>query len=291
MMTSVPYDDRDGWIWMDGDFVPWREAKIHVLTHSLHYGAAVFEGERCYNGRIFESDQHSRRLKRSAEIVGYEIPWSVEEINAAKEATVARMGLENCYIRAFAWRGSEMMGVSAPNNRIHMSVAAWHWGDYFADKMKGVKLTFARWRRPDPATAPHDAKASGLYMICTLSKHEAEAAGYADAVMLDWQGRVAECTGANIFFVQDNAIHTPIADCFLDGITRRTVIALARAKGYEVVERRILPEELGNFREVFITGSAAEVTPVSEIGPHSYQPGRVCEDLSTAYANLVRGVG
>ncbi|GIU67499.1 branched-chain amino acid aminotransferase [Candidatus Phycosocius spiralis] len=272
---------------MDGTFLPWREAKVHVLTHGLHYGSSVFEGERAYQGHIFESKRHTRRLFNSASIMGMKPSFTMEDIETAKAEAMARNGFENCYVRPLMWRGSEMMGVSAQQNTIRAAVAVWEWGNYFADKMSGIRMTHAKWRRPDPKTAPCEAKAAGLYMICTDSKHVAEAEGYADALMLDWRGHVAEATGANIFFVQDGAIHTPTPDCFLNGITRQTVIGLARAKNYEVVERTILPEELGQFSECFITGTAAEVTPVKEIAGIHYQPGRVCEEFVTAYDRLV----
>lgn len=288
-MSMLPYDDRDGWIWQDGVFVPWREAKVHVLTHSLHYGSAVFEGERAYEGQIFKSDEHTKRLHKSAEYLDYKIPYSVEEINAAKQELMAKMGFKDCYIRAFAWRGSEMMGVSAQQNTIHLAIAMWEWGNYFADKMKGIRVTMSKWKRPSPETIPSAAKAAGLYMICTMSKHAAEKEGYADALMLDYRGYVAELTGANVFLIKDGAIHTPIADCFLDGITRRTVIDLAKARGYELIERRIKPEELGDFTECFITGTAAEVTPVAEMAGHVYTPGEMTKALVEDYDALVRG--
>lgn len=287
-MDFIPYDDRDGWIWMDGSFVPWREAKVHVLTHGLHYGSCVFEGERAYNGNIFESRKHSERLMRSAQILGMTPRFSVDDIETAKKEAMAKNGFEDCYVRPLMWRGSEMMGVSAQQNTIRAAVAVWHWGNYFADKMSGIRMANAKWRRPDPLTAPFEAKAAGLYMICTDSKHVAEAQGYADALMLDYRGHVAEATGANVFFVQDGAIHTPTPDCFLNGITRQTVMGIARDKGYEVIERTIMPEELGNFSECFITGTAAEVTPVKEIAGTMYQPGQICEDLVTTYEALVR---
>ena len=287
--ASAPYHDRDGYIWMDGEFVPWRETTIHVLTHGLHYASSVFEGERAYGGHIFESRRHSERLHRSAKILGFELPYTVDEIEKAKKETLAKSGLENAYVRAFAWRGSEMMGVSAQNNRIHVAIAVWHWGDYFADKMKGIAMTHAQWRRPDPATAPCEAKAAGLYMICTLSKHAAEQNGFADALMLDWRGHVAEATGANIFFLQDGALHTPTPDCFLNGITRQTAIKLAKARQIEVIERTIMPEELPDFSECFITGTAAELTPVRQIGEVNYKPGEVTEALVTDYSDLVNG--
>ena len=289
-MTFIPYDDRDGWIWMDGEFKPWREAKVHVLTHGLHYGSSIFEGERAYDGVIFKSTEHSIRFRKSAEIMDFEIPYSVEELNAAKDKVVALNGGGDQYVRPVAWRGSEMMAVSAQNNKIHVAIATWAWPSMFdpETKMKGIKLDIADYRRPDPACAPVHAKAAGLYMICTISKHKAEKKGYADAMMLDWQGRVAECTGANIFFTRDGAIHTPIADCFLNGITRQTVIALAKEQGLEIIERRIMPEELSSFNECFIVGSAAEVTPVAEIGPYSFKPGNISRTMMDAYTNAVR---
>jgi branched-chain amino acid aminotransferase len=288
-IPDTPFHDRDGWIWFDGSFVPWRDAQVHVLTHGLHYGSSVFEGERAYGGKIFESAKHTQRLMRSAEIMGFRIPFSFEEIEKAKADTLAKSGLEDCYLRPIAWRGSEKMGVSAQHNTIHLAIAAWAWGAYFADRMTGIRLGMAKWRRPAPDTAPFEAKAAGLYMIATLSKHAAEAEGFADALMLDYRGLVSECTGANVFFLRDGAIHTPVPDCFLDGITRRTVIALAKAKGYEVIERHIDPSELPTFSECFITGSAAEITPVNEIAGTFYQPGRVTEELVHAYDALVRG--
>lgn len=289
-MSATPLDQRDGWIWFDGQLVPWKEAKIHVLTHGLHYGSSVFEGERAYGGQIFKSTQHSERLKRSAEILDFEIPYSVAEIDAAKRLVLEKNGLVDAYLRPIAWRGSEMLAVAAQQNRIHLAIACWEWPSYFdqAQKMKGIRLDIADYRRPDPATAPSTAKAAGLYMICTISKHRAEKKGYADAMMLDWQGRVAECTGANIFFIRDGAVHTPLADCFLDGITRQTVIELAKRRGFEVSERRIMPEELSTFSECFITGSAAEVTPVSEIGPYTFKPGEMTKTLMDDYSAEVQ---
>src|SRR5437660_3823675 len=250
-MSLVPFDDRDGWIWLDGQFVPWREANVHVLTHGLHYASAVFEVERAYGGEVFKSTEHSERLRRSAQILDFEIPYSVAEIDAAKQLVIDRNNHRDAYVRPIAWRGSEMMGVAAQNNTIHLAIAAWEWPSYFdpALKLKGIRLDLAEYRRPDPATIPALAKASGLYMICTISKHKAERKGYADAMMLDWQGRVAECTGPNIFFVKDGKIHTPIADCFLAGITRQTAIELAKRRGIEVIERRIMPDELTGFSE------------------------------------------
>lgn len=288
-MATTPYDDRDGHIWMDGEFVPWRDTKVHLLTHALHYGSSVFEGERAYRGQIFRSLDHSKRLHNSAKILGFEIPFTVEQIEAAKRETLARTGLESAYIRAIAWRGSEMMGVSAQENSIHLAIAAWEWGDYFEDKMKGIRMTHAKWRRPAPDTAPCEAKAAGLYMICTLSKHAAENDGYADALMLDYRGQVAEATGANIFFIRDGALHTPTPDCFLNGLTRQTAIKLAKARQLEVIERAIMPDELSTFSECFITGSAAEITPVAEIGQHVFKPGNISGDLVGDYARLVNG--
>lgn len=289
-MSATPLDQRDGWIWFDGQLVPWKEAKIHVLTHGLHYGSSVFEGERAYGGQIFKSTQHSERLKRSAGILDFEIPYSVAEIDAAKRLVLEKNGLVDAYLRPIAWRGSEMLAVAAQQNKIHLAIACWEWPSYFdqAQKMKGIRLDIAQYRRPDPATAPSTAKAAGLYMICTISKHQAEKKGYADAMMLDWQGRVAECTGANIFFIRDGAVHTPIADCFLDGITRQTVIELAKRRGFEVNERRIMPDELSTFSECFITGSAAEVTPVSEIGPYTFKPGEMTKTLMDDYSAEVQ---
>ena len=291
-MAATPataYDDRDGYIWMDGEFVPWRETKVHVLTHALHYASAVFEGERAYNGKIFRSLDHSKRLHNSAKIMGFDIPFSVEQLEEAKREALAKSGLDSAYVRAIAWRGSEMMGVSAQNNTIHLAVAVWHWGDYFADKMKGIRMTHAEWRRPAPDTAPCHAKAAGLYMICTLSKHAAERDGYADALMLDYRGQVAEATGANIFFVRDGVLHTPTPDCFLNGLTRQTTIQLAKQRKIEVVERAIMPDELATFSECFITGSAAEITPVAEIGAHTFKPAQISEALVNDYSALVNG--
>lgn len=284
-MSAIPFDQRDGWIWLDGSLVPWAEAKLHVLSHGLHYASAVFEGERAYGGEIFKGTEHSERLRKSAEVLDFEIPYTVAEIDAAKRLVLSKNGLVDAYVRPIAWRGSEMMGVSAQNNTIHLAIAAWEWPSYFdpAQRLKGIRLDMADYRRPDPATAPCHSKAAGLYMICTISKHRAERKGYADALMLDWQGRVAECTGANVFFVKDGILHTPIADCFLDGITRRTVLELARRRGIEIVERRIMPDELTSFSECFITGTAAEVTPVAEIGPYTFKPDAVTKMLMEDY--------
>ncbi|KOF21311.1 branched-chain amino acid aminotransferase [Ensifer adhaerens] len=288
-MAAVPFDQLDGEIWFNGEFVTWKDAKIHVLTHGLHYASAVFEGERAYGGRIFKLTEHNQRLHNSAEILGFKIPYTVEELDAASVELLKRQGFSEAYARPIAWRGSEMMGVSAQSNRINVAIAIWQWGSYFnpAEKLKGIRLDIAEYRRPDPMTAPSKSKAAGLYMICTISKHAAEAKGYADAMMLDYRGQVAEATGANIFFVKDGVIHTPVPDCFLDGITRRTVIELAKRRGYQVVERVIMPEELSDFSECFLTGSAAEVTPVSEIGPYRFTPATICETLMNDYMKEV----
>lgn len=284
-MAGTPYDDRDGFIWMDGEMVPWRDAKLHVLSHVVHYASSVFEGERLYSGKIYKLTEHTERLFESARILGIDIPHTVAEIDQACRDVCAKNGLVDGYIRPVAWRGSGQMGVSAQEAGVHVAIAAWDWGSYFdpAERLKGIKLAMADFRRPDPATIPAKAKAAGLYMICTLEKHKAEANGYADAMMLDWRGRVAECTGANIFFVKDGVIHTPTPDCFLDGITRRSVIELARRRGYDIVERVVMPDELSSFSECFITGTAAEVTPVSEIGSYNFQPGEITETLLNDY--------
>lgn len=284
-MAVLPFDQRDGVIWMNGELVPWKEAKLHVLSHGLHYASCVFEGERAYGGVVFKSREHSERFKRSAEILDFEIPYSVAELDAAKQLVVDKNGFQDCYVRPVAWRGSEMMAVAAQHSTINTAIAVWDWPSMFdvAEKMKGIRLDIAEYRRPDPATAPALAKAAGLYMICTLSKHRAERRGYADALMYDWQGRVAECTGANVFFTRDGALHTPIADCFLDGITRKTVIELAKRRGFEVIERRIMPDELDTFNECFICGTGAEVTPVSEVGPHRFKPGNISRTLIEDY--------
>ena len=289
-MAAIPFDQRDGFIWQDGEFVAWKDAKVHVLTHGLHYASAVFEGERAYGGEIFKLTEHSERLHASARILGFEIPYSVEEIDNACRELLKKQGLVDAYIRPIAWRGSESLGVSAQNNRIHMAIAIWQWPSYFSpeEKMKGIRLDIAEYCRPDPRTAPSRSKAAGLYMICTISKHAAEAKGYADALMLDWRGHVAEATGANIFFVKDGALHTPDPDCFLDGITRRTIIDLAKRRGLEVIERVIMPEEMATFTECFLCGTAAEVTPVSEIGKYRFTPGEITNRLLNDYAAEVQ---
>jgi branched-chain amino acid aminotransferase len=289
-MSTVPFDQLDGVIWMNDQMVDWPDAKLHVLSHGLHYASSVFEGERMYGGEIFKLTEHTERLFDSAETLGFKIPYTVEEIDQACRDVCAQTGLTEAYIRPVAWRGSEQMGVSAQNNRINVAVAAWDWGSYFdpAERLKGIRLALAEYRRPDPRTAPVKAKAAGLYMICTLEKHRAEAAGYADALMFDWREHVAETTGANVFLIKDGVLNTPTPDCFLDGLTRRTVIELAHKRQMQVVERTILPSELDSFDECFITGTAAEVTPVSEIGPHSYTPGQISETLLNDYMALVR---
>lgn len=290
---TLPFDQRDGVIWYDGQLVPWSSATLHVLSHGLHYASCVFEGERAYGGEIFRCTAHSERLKRSAEVLDFEIPYSVAEIDAAKRLVLEKNGQKDAYVRPVAWRGSEMMGVAAQNNKIHLAIATWEWPSYFdpAQRLKGIRLDLAEYRRTDPATIPCRAKAAGLYMICTISKHKAERKGYADALMYDWRGQVAECTGANVFFIKDGRIHTPAPDCFLDGITRQTVIALARRRGIDVAERRIMPNELDGFTECFITGTAAEVTPVSEIAHWRFTPGAITQQLMDDYSAEVQPKG
>ena len=290
-MALVPFDDRDGWIWMNGDFVPWRDAKTHVLTHALHYGSSVFEGERMYGGKIFKLREHSERLIRSAELLDFKIPYTAEEIDAACIATCERNGMTDAYLRPLAYLGPEQVSVSALNNKCHVMIAAWDWPSYFDAevKAKGIKLEWAKWRRPDPMTAPTTAKAAGLYMICTMSKNAAEQRGFADAMMLDWRGYVAEATGANVFFVKDGVLHTPDVTHILNGITRQAVIDLAQSKGIEVVVRHIRPEELSEFSECFLTGSAAEVTPVQSIGDYTFTPAELSLGLMDDYGKLVRG--
>ena len=290
---AVPFDQRPDLIWFDGKLIPTAECKISVLTHGLHYASCVFEGERAYGGKIFKGTEHSERLKNSARILDFEIPYSVAEIDAAKQLVLEKNNQKDAYVRPVAWRGSETLGVSAQNNKIHLAIATWEWPSYFdpEQRLKGIRLDLAEYRRPDPKTAPCLAKAAGLYMICTISKHRAEQRGYADAMMLDWEGRVAECTGANIFFVKDGKIHTPIADCFLAGITRATAIQLAHRRNIEVVERRIMPEELSSFSECFITGTAAEVTAVAEIANWKFTPSRITQALMSDYTAEVQPKG
>jgi branched-chain amino acid aminotransferase len=290
---AVPFDQRPDLIWFDGKLIPTAECKISVLTHGLHYASCVFEGERAYGGKIFKGTVHSERLKNSARVLDFEIPYSVAEIDAAKQLVLENNKQKDAYVRPVAWRGSEALGVSAQNNKIHLAIATWEWPSYFdpEQRLKGIRLDLAEYRRPDPKTAPCLAKAAGLYMICTISKHRAEQRGYADAMMLDWEGRVAECTGANIFFIKDSKIHTPIADCFLAGITRATAIQLAHRRNIEVIERRIMPEELSSFSECFITGTAAEVTAVAEIANWKFTPSRITQALMSDYTAEVQPKG
>jgi len=284
------YDDRDGMIWMDGALVPWREANVHILTHAMHYASSVFEGERCYGGKIFESRRHSERLHYSAGCLDFQIPYTVDEIEAAKQEVLTANGFTDAYVRAVSWRGAgEDMGVAAKRNPVRLAIAAWEWGNYYGDaKMKGAKLDSAKWKRPSPETAPSHAKAAGLYMICTMSKHTAEAKGCSDAMMFDYRGYVAEATGANIFFVKNGEVHTPNPDCFLNGITRQTVIGMLKDRQIAVHERHIMPEELEGFEQCWLTGTAAEVTPVGQIGDYNFEVGALTRDISLSYEKLVR---
>ena len=284
------YDNRDGVIWMDGKLLNWREANVHILTHAMHYASSVFEGERCYNGKIFKSKEHSQRLKDSATYIDFEIPYSIEEIEAAKYTVLKGNKLENAYVRAVAWRGAgEDMGVASAKNPVRLAIAAWEWGAYYGDaKMKGAKLDISKWKRPSPETIPCFAKAAGLYMICTMSKHAAEAKGCSDSMMLDYRGYIAEATGANIFFVKDGEVHTPKPDCFLNGLTRQTVIQMLTERGIKINERHILPSELGSFEQCWLTGTAAEVTPVGTIGEYKFKVGSLAREISEAYELLVR---
>ena len=287
---SGGYNDRDGKIWFDGNFVDWRDANVHVLTHAMHYASSVFEGERAYNGKIFKSVEHSERFKKSANLIDFEIPYTVEEIENAKYQALEKNGLSDAYVRAFAWRGAgEDMGVASSRNPVRVAVAVWSWGNYYGDaKFKGAKLDIAKWRRPDPATAPSQAKAAGLYMIATMSKHAAEDKGCSDAMMFDYRGYVAEATGANMFFVKDGEVHTPKPDAFLNGITRQTVIDLLKKKGISVIERHIMPDELEGFEQCWLTGTAAEVTPVGQIGDYTFEVGALTKEISESYDKLVR---
>jgi branched-chain amino acid aminotransferase len=288
VMTFFPFDDRDGWIWLDGSLIPWRDARLHVLSHGLHYASAVFEGERAYCGNIFRLRDHTLRLINSGRLLGFEIPYTEDQIDAVCAQVLKANGLTDGYVRPIAWRGSEQLAVSASGTSIHLSIAAWSWPSYFGtERMQGIRVGQAEWKRPSPETAPVHAKASGLYMIGSLAKLKAEQEGYLDALMLDWRGLVAETTGANIFFVIDGNLHTPVPDCFLDGITRRTVISLARRNQMKVIERQINPSELASATEVFLAGTAAEVTAVREIGPHWFTPGTITETLMKAYDRLV----
>jgi branched-chain amino acid aminotransferase len=284
------YDDRDGKIWMDGKLVEWRDAKVHILTHALHYASAVFEGERCYNGKIFKGHEHSKRLLRSGELLDMPIPYTAEQIDAAKDAVLKANGLTDAYVRALAWRGAGPdMGVASLANPVRLAVAVWEWGSYYGDaKFKGAKLDIAKWKRPSPETIPSEAKASGLYMICTMSKHAAMAKGCSDAMMFDYRGYIAEATGANIFFVKDGEVHTPLADCFLNGLTRQTVIGMLRDMQIKVHERHILPSELEGFQQCWLTGTAAEVTPVGQIGDYTFEVGEITRRVATEYERLVR---
>ncbi|MCA1774170.1 MAG: branched-chain amino acid aminotransferase [Paracoccaceae bacterium] len=284
------YDDRDGKIWLDGKLVEWRDANVHVLTHGLHYASSVFEGERCYSGKIFLDREHTERLHFSAGRLDFQIPYTVDELMAAKRDVLDANGLTDAYVRAFAWRGAgEDMGVASRRNPVRTAIAAWTWGSYYGDaKTKGAKLDIAKWKRPSPETIPHDAKAAGLYMIATMSKHDAEAKGCSDALMFDYRGYVAECTGANLFFVKDGAVHTPLPDCFLNGLTRQTVVKMLREKGVTVHERHIMPEELEGFEQCWLTGTAAEVTPVGQIGDYNFEVGALALDVAESYEKLVR---
>jgi len=291
MAEQPNFDDRDGWIWFDGKMVPWREAEVHVLSHGLHYASSVFEGQRAYNGAIFKLTEHSERLRNSAALLGFELPWTVEQIDAACNEVLELNGFSDAYMRPVAWRGSESMGVAPGNTKAHLAITAWEWGKYYDPRISenGIRLNIAPWRRPAPYTAPTESKAAGLYMICTLSKQHAEQQGFNDALMLDWRGRVAEATGANIFFVRDGELHTPTPDCFLDGITRRTIMDLARRRGIAVNERAIWPEELETFEQMFLTGTAVEVTAVRSAGPWNFEVGEITRQLGRDYEDLVNG--
>ncbi|MEQ8447831.1 MAG: branched-chain amino acid aminotransferase [Pelagibacterium sp.] len=289
-MATVPMDQRDGWIWYNGEMVPWKDAKLHVLTHGLHYASSVFEGQRAYGGEVFKLREHTERLIFSGKTLDFTIPYSADEIDDACRQVLAKNDLVDAYMRPVAWRGSETLSVPARDNKVHLAIAAWVWPSYFSteERLKGIRLCWADWKRPSPETIPCKAKAAGLYMICTLSKHTAMDKGYADALMLDYRGYVAEATGANVFFVKGKEITTPTPDCFLDGITRRTLIGLAKANGYTVTERHIKPEELAEFDECFLTGTAAEVTPVSEVGEYKFTPADACRTLVEAYMSEVQ---
>lgn len=289
-MATIPFDDRDGVIWFDGELIPWRDAKIHVLSHALHYASCVFEGERVYGGRVFKLEEHTERLATSAQTMGFALPVSVAELNEITRQIVAAQGFVDAYVRPVAWRGAEMMGVSAQGGAIHLAVAVWEWPSYFSPeaRLRGIRLKTSRWARPSPETAPVKTKAAGLYMVCTLSKHEAEAAGYDDALMRDYRGQLAETTGANVFLVQNGILHTPVPDCFLDGITRQTVIGLAKDRRLKVIERVIMPEEVADADEIFVTGTAVEVTPVGQIDERSFEVGPITRQLMDDYDKLVR---
>ncbi len=288
-MAGLPMDQRDGWIWFNGELVEWKSAKIHVLSHGLHYASCVFEGQRAYGGEVYKLHEHSERLIKSAKYLDFEIPYNADEIDEACRLVLKKNNLINAYMRPVAWCGSEEMGIAASNNKVHLAIATWEWPSYFTpeERLKGIRLTWSKWKRPSPEMIPCFSKAAGLYMICTLSKHQAVRDGYTDALMLDYRGHVAEATGANVFFVKGKEIHTPTPDCFLDGITRQTVISLAKSVGYEVIERTIMPDELNKFDECFLTGTAAEVTPVSEIGNIKYVPAAACKVLIDLYEKAV----
>lgn len=291
MAEAQSYDNRDGFIWLDGKLVPWRDANVHILTHAMHYASAVFEGQKAYGGVVFKLHEHSERLHKSAKLLGFDIPWSVDEIDAACREVLKANNLIDAYMRPIAWRGSEKMGVSPSGTGIHLAIAAWDWGKYFDPEKasKGLRLDIAPWRRPAPYTAPVHSKAAGLYMIATLSKQHAEQRGFDDALMFDWRGQVAEATGANVFFLRDGKLHTPTPDCFLDGITRRTLMDLAKKRGIDVVQRTIWPEELESFEQMFLTGSAAEVTFVQSAGPWNFEVGDLSRQLAKDYDDLVNG--
>jgi branched-chain amino acid aminotransferase len=284
----LDYSNLEGFIFLDDQLVKWSDAKLHVLSHGLHYASSVFEGERVYKGKVFKEQEHTERLIKSAKTLGFEVPYNAKEINAIRKQVLTANNIEDGYIRPISWRGSEMMGISAQTNTIHFALAAWKWPSYFSPeaKLKGIKLNISKWRRPDPLTAPVNTKAAGLYMICTLSKHEAESKGYDDSLMLDYRGYVAEATGANIFFIKDNVIHTPIADCFLDGITRQTVINIAKIEGIQVEEKRLNIDDLNDYEECFVTGTAAEVTPVRSIAGYEFKPGKLCKFFIEKYSEL-----
>ncbi|MDA9655162.1 branched-chain amino acid aminotransferase [Pelagibacteraceae bacterium] len=284
----MDYSNLEGFIFLDGQLLKWSDAKLHVLSHGLHYASSVFEGERVYRGKVFKEQEHTERLIRSAKTLGFDIPYNAKEINAIRQEVLTANKIDDGYIRPVSWRGSEMMGISAQTNTIHFALAAWNWPSYFSPeaKLKGIKLNISKWRRPDPMTAPVNTKAAGLYMICTLSKHEAESKGFDDSLMLDYRGYIAEATGANIFFIKNNEIHTPIADCFLDGITRQTVINIARTEGIKVEEKRLNIEDINDYEECFVTGTAAEVTPVRSIANYELKPGKLCKFFIEKYSEL-----
>ena len=287
---AAHFDNRDGYIWFNGELVDWPDVKLHVLSHALHYASSVFEGERVYNKKIFKLEEHTERLFYSAERMDMKIPYTQEQVNEACKEIVEKNSIIDGYVRPIAWRGAEMMGVSAQSTKINLAIAVWEWPSYFdpEQRLKGIRLTLSKWKRPSPETIPCDTKAAGLYMICTLSKHDAERRGYADSLMLDYENYVAEATGANVFFIKDGEIHTPKPDCFLDGITRRTVIDIAKKRGIKVIERKILPEEMSDFPECFLTGTAVEVTPVSEIVECKFTPGEITKNLMEDYLMFVK---